>query len=88
MSPRLLIIPLFVVLASALSQADGGPRNPARKEAWVKCSQAAGFTPGQGQRPTAEQKTAIGQCMTASGWAPHPHGQRNEQTPPSPPPQD
>jgi|GEM_PF-4175706 len=40
----------------------------ARKAAFQTCAQSAGFVPGEGQTPTAEQKTAIGQCMQAAGF--------------------
>ena len=55
----------------------------AKKAAFVKCAADAGFTPGQGQKPTAEEKVAIKSCMKEQGFkhmhrGHHRHNQENQ----------
>ena len=40
----------------------------ARKAAFEKCATEAGFTPGEGQRPTKEERVIIKSCMKAQGF--------------------
>ena len=48
----------------------------ARKAAFEKCATDGGFTPGQGQKPTADQRKAIHACMKAQGFKKHGRGKR------------
>jgi hypothetical protein len=45
----------------------------AKEKAHAQCASAAGFTPGQGQKPSPDQRKAIRQCMNKLGFNPH-HG--------------